>query len=25
MYNRALTGQEQIQNYNFLKTRFGLW
>jgi hypothetical protein len=24
MYNRALTGQEQIQNYNFLKTRFGL-
>jgi hypothetical protein len=24
MYNRALTGQEQIQNYNYLKTRFGL-
>jgi hypothetical protein len=24
MYNRALTGQEQIQNYNFFKTRFGL-
>ena len=24
MYNRVLTGQEQIQNYNFLKTRFGL-
>ena len=24
MYNRALTQQEQIQNYNFLKTRFGL-
>ena len=24
MYNRDLTGQEQVQNYNFLKTRFGL-
>ena len=24
MYNRTLTGQEQIQNYNYLKTRFGL-
>jgi hypothetical protein len=24
MYNRTLTGQEQIQNYNFFKTRFGL-
>jgi hypothetical protein len=24
MYNRTLTGQEQIQNYNFFKARFGL-
>jgi hypothetical protein len=24
MYNRTITGQEQIQNYNFFKTRFGL-
>jgi hypothetical protein len=24
MYNRTLTGQEQIQNYNFFKTRFGI-
>jgi len=24
MYNRALTGQEQLQNYNFFKNRFGL-
>jgi hypothetical protein len=24
MYNRTLTQQEQVQNYNFFKTRFGL-
>jgi hypothetical protein len=24
MYDRTLTAQEQLQNYNVLKTRFGL-
>jgi hypothetical protein len=24
MYNRTLTEQEQLQNYNFFKFRFGL-
>jgi hypothetical protein len=25
MYNRALTAQEVLQNYNSTKKRYGLW